>query len=422
MTSIMDRVEINLAADYAVQELILLLEIRNFNGHYYLNIEDKWVYFTFNDKKYTSTYHKISEHFIKIFDEIAITYAFRAKGLFSDEEIFIKKLKEIVLIKNFIDKDNIKNTKIIIKKLFEYCEKNVPNTAVNHDENIHNQLPVELSNMIFEFISNDTEIDIVNNIKKNIMLPKNDILAEIIQFLPHIASNPKKIEIYYKFVDLYITNNIVIDILRNKIVDEFQEKKSFPDLHPIFKNDFKNIKKYIYLNKTSYSSIDELPAFIENSMEQLLYSDLKELGKIELYEKYEYFRSEFKSQVFHDISEIEIFQKIFNFKFYNRFFVTNWQEKLPELLSNKTNILTTLDVHMIKQFPVWVKTLLQNISTRTIDKMNYFSKLEKYDKKQTIINRVEILIKMQNEYRYHNLQKYKNQSRHELKKIEKFIE
>jgi len=29
---------------------------------------------------------------------------------------------------------------------------------------------------------------------------------------------------------------------------------------------------------------------------------------------------------------------------------------------------------------------------------------------------------MQNEYRYHDLQKYKNQSRNELKKIEKFIE
>ena len=70
-------------------------------------------------------------------------------------------------------------------------------------------------------------------------------------------------------------------------------------------------KKYIYLNKTSYSSIDDLPVFIKNSMEQLLFSELKaSFGKIEKYEKYEYFRSEFKSQAFHDISEIEIFQKI----------------------------------------------------------------------------------------------------------------
>ena len=64
ITSIMDHVERSLVTDYAVQELILLLEIRNFNGHYYLNIDDKWVYFTINDKKYTSTYHKISEYFI----------------------------------------------------------------------------------------------------------------------------------------------------------------------------------------------------------------------------------------------------------------------------------------------------------------------------------------------------------------------
>ena len=391
----------NRATEYVVSKMIPLLEIRNFNGHYYLKIQEKWVYF--HPSKYVVSFNEIFKYFIKIYDSVF-------------DEIQEPNLNEI---KNFINKDIMKSTKIIMKKLFEYCVKNVPNTAVNHDE--ITQLPVELSNMIFEFIPNDTEMDIVNNIKKNIMLPKNDIIAEIIKFLPHIASNPKTIEIYYKYVDLYITNNIVIDILRNKIVDEFQEKKSFPDLHPIFKNDFKNIKKCIYLNKTSYSSIDELLEFIENSMEQLLYSELKELGKIELYEKYDYFSSEFERQVFHDISEIEIFQKIFNFKFYNRFFVTNWQEKLPELLSDKTNILTTFDIHMIKQFPIWVKSLLQNISTRTIDKMNYFSKLEKYDRKQTMVQRVEILIKLQNEYGYHKLQKYKNECRHELKKIEKFI-
>jgi len=405
MTSLMNR-----AAEYVVSKLISSLEIRNFNGHYYLKIQEKWVYF--HPLKYTknSSYNEIFKYFIKKYDSVF-------------HELQEPNLNcEILLIREFINKDIMKNTKIIMKKLFEYCVKNVPNTAVNYDENIHPQLPVELSNMIFEFIPNDTENDIVNNIKKNIMRPKNDIIAELIKFLPHIESNPAKIEVYYKYVDLYITNNIVIDILRNKIMDEFQEKKSFPDLHPIFKNDFKNIKKYIYLNKTSFSSIDDLPVFIENSMEQLLFSELKAFGKIEKYEKYEYFRSEYKSQVFHDISEIEIFQKIFNFKYYNRFFVTNWQEKLPELLSNKTNILTTFDIYTIKQFPIWVKTILQNISTRTIDKMDYLSKLGKYYKKQTMIQRVETLLKLQAEYRYHNLEKYKNQSRHELKKIQKFIE
>lgn len=403
MTSIMNR-----ATEFVVQRLIPLVEIRNFNGHYYLKIQENWLYF--HPSKYTknASYNEILKYFIKKYDSVF-------------HELQEPNLNcEIMEIKKFINKDIMKNTKIIIKKLFEYCVKNVPNTAVNYDEII--KLPVELSNMIFEFIPNDTEMDYVNNIKKNIMRPKNEIITELIKFLPHITSNPKTIDIYYKFVDLYITNNIVIDILRNKIVDEFQEKKSFPDLHPIFKNDFKNIKKCIYLNKISFSSIDELPTFIENSMEQLLYSELKEFGKIELYEKYEYFRSDFDSQVFYHISEIEIFQKIFNFKFYNRFFVTNWQEKLPELLSNTTNVLTTFDIHTIKQFPIWVKTILQNISTRTIDKMDYLSKLGKYYKKQTIIQRIETLLKLQAEYRYHNLQKYKNECRHELKKIEKFID
>jgi len=401
----------NRAAEYVVSKMFPLLEIQNYNGHYYLKIQENWVYFHPSKYAKNSSFNEILKYFIKKYDSVF-------------HELQETNLNcEILLIREFINKDIIKNTKKIIKKLFEYCEKNVPNTAVNHDENIHPQLPVELSNMIFEFIPNDTEIDIVNSIKKDIMRPKNEIIAELIKFLPHIESNPAKIEVYFKYIDLYITNNIVIDILRNKIVDEFQEKKSFPDLHPIFKDDFKNIKKYIYLNKTSFSSIDDLPSFIENSMEQLLFSELKALfGKIEKYEKYEYFRSEYKYQVFHDISEIEIFQKIFNFKLYNRFFITNWQKALPELLSNKTNILTTLDIQMIKQFPIWAKTLLQNISARTIDKMNYFSKLEKYDKKQTMIKRVEILIKMQNEYRYHDLQKYKNQSRNELNKIEKFID
>jgi len=384
-----------------------LVEIQNFNGHYYLKIQENWVYFHPSKYAKNASHNEILKYFIKKYDSVFHETAD----------------PNLIEIREFINKDIIKNTKKIIKKLFEYCEKNIPNAAVNHDENIHPQLPVELSNMIFEFIPNDTEMDIVNNIKKEIMRPKNEIIAELIKFLPHIESNPAKIDVYCKYIDLYITNNLVIDILRNKIMDEFQEKKSFPDLHPIFKNDFKNIKKYIYLNKTSFSSIDDLPSFIENSMEQLLFSELKALfGKIEKYEKYEYFSSEYKSQLFYDISEIEIFQKIFNFKLYNRFFVTNWQKALPELLSNKTNILTTLDIHMIKQFPIWAKTLLQNISARTIDKMNYFSKLEKYDKKQTIIKRVEILIKMQNEYRYHDLQKYKNQSRNELNKIEKFID
>jgi geranylgeranyl pyrophosphate synthase len=54
--------------------------------------------------------------------------------------------------------------------------------------------------------------------------------------------------------------------------------------------------------------------------------------------------------------------------------------------------------------------------------MTDFSKLEKYDKsyKNTIVEKVEKLIKLQNKYQYHMLQRYKNECRNELKKIEKF--
>jgi hypothetical protein len=37
-----------------------------------------------------------------------------------------------------------------------------------------------------------------------------------------------------------------------------------------------------------------------------------------------------------------------------------------------------------------------------------------------MIERVEKLIKLQNEYQYHMLQRYKNECKNELKKIEKF--
>ena len=176
MTSLMNR-----AAEFVVQRLIPLVEIRNFNGHYYLKIQENWVYFHPSKYAKNASHNEILKYFIKKYDSVF-------------HELQEPNLNcEIMEIKKFINKDVIKNTKKIIKKLFEYCEKNVPNTAVNHDENIHSQLPVELSNMIFEFIPNDTEKDIVNNIKKNIMRPKNDIIAELIKFLPHIASKPAKV-------------------------------------------------------------------------------------------------------------------------------------------------------------------------------------------------------------------------------------
>jgi hypothetical protein len=77
---------------------------------------------------------------------------------------------------------------------------------------------------------------------------------------------------------------------------------------------------------------------------------------------------------------------------------------------------------MIKQYPIWIKTFLEKLSTNLFAMITYFNKLVKYDKcGMSIIERVEKLIKLQNEYEYHNLQRYKNECKSELRKIEKFI-
>jgi hypothetical protein len=75
---------------------------------------------------------------------------------------------------------------------------------------------------------------------------------------------------------------------------------------------------------------------------------------------------------------------------------------------------------MIKQYPVWVKHILENISENVVNIMERFSKIEKYDRKMSMIERVEKLIKLQNKYEYHVLQQRKNECRNELKIIEKF--
>jgi hypothetical protein len=131
--------------------------------------------------------------------------------------------------------------------------------------------------------------------------------------------------------------------------------------------------------------------------------------------------NEFNGDCFLELTEIEIFQKIFEFGYNDKFYKNDWKSEIPELLSNTTNRLTTRDVYMIKQYPIWVKCFLEHLSIDVFAMITHFNKLVKYDRScKSIIERVEKLIKLQNEYEYHNLQKYKNECKNELKKIEKF--
>ena len=406
----------NLAAEYASFTLAPMLEFRNYNGIYDIKINGKWYYFNPTTKaKYHATYDEIFYH---------ITTYFKVLSNILDKEENIKYNTKKEEIKDIYKKADSKLINLIIKQIFEYVKKNVANTALNNsNEDI--PLPVELTDMIYQFVPNDTNMDIVNKIKNKIMLPKNEIIVELLKFLPHIENEPKIIEIYCKYVDLYSTEQI-LNLLRNKLCDEYCAKKSFPKNNdgkslPISKDDFKIFKKYVYLDNSSLGDLDALTMSIHNSMQQLLYSEIKNLRQIKIIEHYYYFKDEFNGQKFHEFTEIEIFQKIFNLEYDYKFYKNNWKTEIPELLSSTTNTLTCSDLYMIKQFPNWVKTFFEQLSTNIFTMITHFNKKVKYDKRgMTIIERVEKLIKLQNEYQYHNLQKYKNECKNELRKIEKF--
>ena len=73
------------------------------------------------------------------------------------------------------------------------------------------------------------------------------------------------------------------------------------------------------------------------------------------------------------------------------------------------------------QYPIWIKKLLEQLSTNIFNMITHFNNLFKYDKYcNSIIERVEKLIELPNEYQFHNLQRYNNECKSELRKIEKF--
>ena len=393
-----------------VQELASSLEFKNYNGKFYIKTSKNWVYFhPSNKQKYPNAYDDILFHLMDV--------------------IGTSNLEEEESWDRSWDKSDIKFLNKIIKKLFEHVSQTVPNTA--HDDvaeqlPLPSNLPQDLLNMIIDFKPNDTNMDFINTILKKIMLPKDEIIKQLIMFLPNIEADPAIIEIYYKYVVMFATKNLM-NLIRDQICDEFHEKKSYPanvshTYVPFSKDEDKYIKKYIYLNKTSFGSLDKLTMSINSSMEQLLFSEIKQFREIDVFDEYGAFRQKFLNRApYANYSEIEIFSTIFRNGYDCEFYKKDWKTEIPELLSNTTNILTKHDIYIIKQYPIWVKSQLENISTEILKNMTNFSKIEKYDKTcKSMVERVEKLIKLQNKYQYHMLQKYKNECRNELKTIEKF--
>jgi len=391
------------AVEHACSHLVSLFDFRNYNETYYININGNWVYFHPSIiTKYKSTYYDILNHIRTHLKSIPF-------------ESIDAKAAEI------IKKRDIPFLNKIIKNLFEFVKLHVSNTALDDThENI--PLPDELSSLIYGFVPNDTSMDFINNIKRKILLPKNELAAQLVRLLPHIENTPEIIEIYCKYVDMFATNNVV-KMLRNNFCDEFHRKKAYPrnsasKFLPLFKCDDIIMRKYIYLNATSFSSMDKMILCIKNAMEQSLISEIKQFRGIEVFEKYSYFATEYGGRHLGNNSEVEIFQWVFDEGYDSMFYRNDWQ--IPELFSSTTNKLTLHDTYMVKQYPVWVKRILETVSENTLKVIAHINKIEKYDRKMSMIERVEKQKKIQKKYEYHILQQRKNKCRNELKIIEKF--
>jgi hypothetical protein len=404
----------NLAAKYASSKIAPMLEYRNYNGIYYIKIYDKWYYIDPSTKdKYHDTYDQIFYYTTTFFETIS-------NMLDNEENIELKKKEKL---KDIYEKSDAKLINSIIKQIYDYAKKNIENTAFN-DSNKIIQLPVELTDIIYNFVPNDTDMDLIKKIKNKIMLPKNEVIIEVLQMFPHIKNEPEIIEIYYKYVELYSTEKL-LNLIRDEVCDEYYEKKSFPQNNdnkflPISKDDFKILKKYNYLNYVYCFGYDDTSQTIHDSLEQLFYSEIRNIREIKTFVNYQHLKTQ--PICCGEKTEIQILQKIFEFGCDKRFYKNDWKSDIPELLSNTTNLLTRHDVYMIKQYPVWIKTFLEELYTKLFAMITHFNNLVKYDKKSnSMVERVEKLVKLQNEYQYHNLQKYKNECKNQINKIEKFI-
>ena len=396
------------AVKQACSHIISLSEFRNYNETYYISINDKWVHLHPSVvTKYTSAYYDILNHLRKHLKTIPF-------------ESIDAKPAEI------IKKQDMRFLNKIIKSLFEYVKLHISNTAIDDS---YDNLPLadELTSLIYGFVPNDTSMDFINNIKRKILLPRNELIAQLVMLFPHIANTPEIIEIYCKYVDMYAMNDLV-KMLRDKFCDEFHEKKSYPrnnsgNCMPLFKNDGTIMRKHIYLNKNGFSAADFMILHIKESMEQSLRSEIKQFRDIVQFEQRDYFKTKFNLLHLGVYSETEIITHIFDGvdgAYSQMFYKNDWRKEIPQVLSSTTNKLTLHDMYMIKQYPVWVKCIFEHVSENISNLMDRFSKIEKYDRKMSVIERVEKLINLQNKYEYHVLQRRKNECRNELKIIEKF--
>jgi len=297
---------------------------RNLNGHLY--IVDKRT----NQKHYYGCGHEVHH--------LLIEFEKQSKN---DTSLTDNQRNYIVNVLR-----NYRPTLAFIRKSKTHLLNTLPNTAENQEEGmdqIWRFLPNDMVNEVLGFLPDDTNGkggNDIKNIVKHVLLPENEVLQKLAEFMPFVLQNTDIAHLCLEYVNLFAFNHIA-HVLRNKFCDEFHSKKCKPATHnkfkPIREEDGKDFCNKIFLGKKAFSNFG-IESTIKYGFDTLFCAEL--FGKMNLRTDYTRLTS------------------FFNGVRHTNLYRPNWENDLPVLLTDKTNYLTEIDKSSIKQYPVWIKYIL----------------------------------------------------------------
>lgn len=287
-----------------------VMTTRNYNGHAYMIINDEWKLLKGSELCESTT--EYSKYFTK-------------NKTFITSELYTRLLPHFSVMHS----TNC-NFKKFHKRIMEYIVNHVPNSAENDD----------MTPQV------NAENDLVEMMKINVLLPREQLLEIVSNDFPEILTNPSVEKVVFKYIHLFAYNHI-LHFIRRKIKDEFAKKKAIPiptryrgirvedDLYlqkKIILDDILHINNQI----SNIKSILEVMLFKEMEMEGVL-SSCKWLNMY-----ITYFRSCGESNI--------------------PVFCEKWWEYSPEFLSDSTNYLTHYDKKLMESIPILLQKLLEDIN------------------------------------------------------------
>ena len=331
------------AIEYLTYKFINTNTFRNFNDQYYINIDNEWIFI--KEKNIYSISRKYLE---KIID-------FRT--LILENEKLNLLPYHIKVISDLLSRS--KSLYTFHKKVLESLKLNIPNTAKNVEE--CDRLPSDLLRNIFIFVPNDTNGEIVEKIVDKILLPGDQLIKNILLEIPGVLINEALIKLCIKYIRWLSINHIITIVLFRKFADEMNKKKCIPTskqpcYKPINKEDHKYFKKKIFFDKTSFIINFGINSTIKYIFEDMFYCEVKAIS--------------LPANI--DFSKLS---RLFDNKdTLRKTYCENWETQIPELLSDKTNYLTTSDKYIMNQYAVWINYVL-NIQKNYIENNEIFYKI-----------------------------------------------